>query len=126
MAAIIPYVLLAIALLGGYGAYQANKADAAIRKLDAVVNQLDALQQGVEASNAVLINMNGKLVAGTGKATIIRERVIQMEKNDATVRTFLDTPTPGDGCMLDDTCGATTGAKRSAVVPMLAASATGK
>lgn len=119
--------LLAIALLVGYGAWQSNKAAAALEKVDALTTKLDALQRGVDASNTAILAMDSRLAAVARKAVTVRERVITMERNDATVRNFLDIPTPANGCMLDDSC-ATAGAaaERSASAPMRAASATGE
>lgn len=116
-------VLLFIALLAGYGAWQSNRATDALEKLDALSTRLDALQQGVDASNAAIMAMDTNLARVAAKAVTVRERVITMERNDATVRAFLDIPVPDAGCMLDDTC--TTGIpQRSASAPMRAASAT--
>jgi hypothetical protein len=121
------YALLLIALLAGYGAWQSSRATDALEKLDALSTRLDALQQGVDASNAAILAMDVSLNRVAAKAATVRERVITMERNDATVRSFLDTPLPPGGCMLDDTCStAGSGAESSAPAPMPAAPATGE
>lgn len=121
----IMVLLAAIALLVGYASWQSHRAAGAMEKLDAVTNRLDALQVGVDASNKAILAMDAKMLAVTKKATVVRERVIQMERNDATVKAFLDIPVPVDGCMLDDTC-ATGIPKPSPAAPMRPASATGQ
>ena len=119
----------AIALLAGFGilagvaAWQSNRAASALEKLDAVNTRLDALQQGVDASNEAIVTMNESLRKVERKAVTVRERVITMERNDASVKAFLDTPLPANGCMLDDTC-ATGSPKRGPASAMPAASAT--
>ena len=119
-------LLACIALLAGYGAWQSNKAAAALEKVDALSTQLTALQAGVDASNEAIRNMDVVLERVARKAVTVRERVITMERNDATVRAFLDIPVPANGCMLDDSC-TTAGAasERGASAPLRAASATG-
>jgi hypothetical protein len=118
-------VALAVALLVGYGKWQAHRADLAMEKLEAVSSQLTALQAGVSASNEAIARLDLAMGQVARKAVTIRERVITMERNDAQVRAFLDTPAPPDGCLLDDTC-ATGSPLRSAPAPMRPASATGE
>jgi hypothetical protein len=120
-------LLLTIALLAGYGAWQSNKAAAALDKVDALSTQLTALQRGVDASNEAIIGMGAALDKASRKAVTIRERVITMERNNVEVRAFLDIPVPPDGCMLDDSCTTgRTGPQRGASAPLRAASATGE
>jgi hypothetical protein len=97
-------LLALIALLAGYGAWQAGKAATALEKVDAMQQQLTALQAGVQASNDAIEGLHESMGTLARKAVTIRERVISMERNDASVRAVLDVPLPPDGCLLDDTC----------------------
>lgn len=103
------------------------------RKLDAdklataqgQVTQLQAgltqLQAGIDASNAAIAGVAASQAAATVHASTVRQRVVTMGKNDATIQKWLDTRLPAGGCMLDDTCtggiapGATIGSPAAAV-----------
>lgn len=114
----VALAVVALLLFAGWE-YDQRKLDA--DKLTAAqgqVTQLQAgltqLQAGIEASNAAIAGVAASQAAVTGHASTVRQRVVTMGKNDATIQKWLDTRLPADGCMLDDTC--TDGVAASATI----------
>lgn len=66
---------------------------------------LAQLQQGQRADTAAIRATAASQAVVVQHAATVRQRVVTMGNNDASVQTWLDARVPGAGCMLDDTCG---------------------
>lgn len=86
------------------------RLDAAEKTQEQQAQQLRSLQAGHAASDEAINNMEDALLHQGVHATAVRQRVVNMGANDATVQTWLDAALPAGGCMLDDTCPASTAA----------------
>ena len=87
-----------------------SKAEAAAKTVAQLQQGLAQLQQGQTASNEAINNMEDALLHQGAHAATIRQRVVTMGNDDATVQKWLDAPLPVNGCMLDDTCPASAAA----------------
>jgi len=78
------------------------------RQQDAALAELSRLR-GIDSK--ALTDLNGELAMAGKKGDGLRQRIAQLEKNNADARALLDTPVPADlGCLLDGRpCPATAG-----------------
>lgn len=74
--------------------------------LEATRKSIAEVQRSMTVADGIIGNLHTALTAINDKGSIVTERIIMLEKNNAEIRDLLDTRLPADGCLLDDTCTA--------------------
>lgn len=74
--------------------------------LKATRESIVRVQESMMVADGIIGNLHTALTAINDKGSVVTERIIMLEKNNAEIRDLLDTRLPADGCLLDDTCTA--------------------
>lgn len=111
---VISYLVLALFLaVSGLAAVyyvKSGQQDATIgllsSDLEATKKSLQEIETSVEASDAIIGSLNEGLLKIGERGSVVAERLVMLERNNAEIRDLLSTRLPAGGCLLDNTCDA--------------------